>query len=101
LIKPIIILINHHHHLSVIDRFIRRSIARLILKLPRREMASTTAVFTDKVEADVAAARLWKAAFEDAHNFLPKASPEIVSKVEYEGGGFEAGSTRTIFVNKG
>ena len=53
-------------------------------------------VYSDKVELKVSAKRLWKAAFEDAHSILPKASHDVVERVEYEGASFEVGSIRTI-----
>ena len=56
----------------------------------------TVEVYSDKVELNVSAQRVWKAAFEDAHSVLPKASPDVVERVEYEGASFEVGSIRTI-----
>ena len=53
-------------------------------------------VYSDNVELKVSAKRVWKAAFEDAHSVLPKASPNVVERVEYEGVNFEVGSIRTI-----
>ena len=53
-------------------------------------------VYSDKVELKVSAKRVWKAAFEDAHSVLPKASPDVVERVEYDGASFEVGSIRTI-----
>ena len=53
-------------------------------------------LYSDKVELKVSAKRVWKAAFEDAHLVLPKASHDVVERVEYEGASFEVGSIRTI-----
>ena len=74
-----------------------------VRNLPKESLLTIimATVFIDKVECNVSANRLWKAAFEDAHNFLPKAAPEIVSRVEYDGDGFQVGAVRTIFMNKG
>ena len=53
-------------------------------------------VYSDKVELKVSAKRVWNAAFVDAHSVLPKASPDVVERVEYDGASFEVGSIRTI-----
>lgn len=57
-------------------------------------------VFSDKVELKVSAHRVWKAAFEDSHVALPKASPAVIDRVEYEGAHFGIGSIRTIHFHK-
>jgi hypothetical protein len=59
-----------------------------------------TEVYSDKVELKVSAQRLWKAAFEDAHSVLPRAAPEIVERVEYEGSQLGVGCIRIIHFKK-
>ncbi|MCO5557055.1 hypothetical protein L7F22_010611 [Adiantum nelumboides] len=38
-----------------------------------------------QVECRVSAKRMWRAAFQDAHDALPKAMPQAISHISYEG----------------
>lgn len=54
-----------------------------------------------EVKCNVGAKRLWRAGFEDAHNCLPKAVPNVITHIEYEGDGFQPGSFRIVHYQPG
>lgn len=49
-----------------------------------------------QVECQVAARRLWRAAFQDAEHCLPKAMPNALARIDHDGPPFQAGSFRTL-----
>jgi hypothetical protein len=67
----------------------------------RRGMAME--VYSDRVELTVSGKRMWKAAFEESDQVLPRSAPGIVDRVEILGGNnkYEVGSIRTIHFTRG
>ncbi|KAI5063195.1 hypothetical protein GOP47_0021742 [Adiantum capillus-veneris] len=49
-----------------------------------------------QVECQVAARRLWRAAFQDAQDCLPKAVPNALLRIDYDGPPFQPGSFRIL-----
>jgi hypothetical protein len=63
----------------------------------------TMDVYSDKVELVVSGKRMWKAAFEESDQVLPRSAPGVVDRVEIVGntGKYEVGSIRIIHFTRG
>lgn len=53
--------------------------------------------FKGQITCNVGAKRMWRAACEDPHVCLPKAVPNALKRIEYEGSPLEPGSVRTVY----
>jgi hypothetical protein len=63
-------------------------------------MMATSGVYQSKLDLNVAARSIWKAAFEDMQSVLPRAVPDAVERVEYSGTKNEVGSICTIHFHR-